>query len=676
LFAQGNALEFDGIDDHIKINVPLLPTLTADDPWSFEAWVKTSSTGYDVIYAQYDQFNPNRMVISVNHFGLGKVNYWKFSTGEIVSSTSSISDDNWHHIAVVKEGSGTNEVHLYFDGILEDSGTDPSPVINVPSEIGRITNTGDKRYFPGSMDEIRTWNFALSAAQIADIYNDELTNPAFSINCLSAYYQFNQTTGNKLIDTSGNGNNGTLINMDNNDWVTSMAGVISSNSLNCFNGNNELDFDGVNDYLVLDSPLLPFSSADDAWTIETWFKTTTNEHDVIFAQYNQYINDRMVISVNNTTQNKVTFWKFSGGEVVVSSTDINDGNWHHVAVVKEGSGTNQTHLYLDGILEDSGTDPTPMINVPVEIGRITNTDDKRYFPGQLDEMRIWHKALTATEIANIYKDEFTDPMNSSSCLIANYQMNQESGHFLPDMTGNENTARLINMTNDDWVTSTAPLTAQSALSCTGSPTSITINDVSKAEGNWWGVTLFNFQVTRSGTTEACSVDFSTSDGTALVMDNDYTPVNGTVNWSSGGSDVKTIWLAVRRDNKSESDENFFVNLSNPVNCSISDAEGEGTIINDDGSFAFENQENGLDGEVINKPSELKIFPNPAQNKVTITGLLMNDEIQIFDCLGREIYRGMVFNNQLEIDISDWEKGFYFIEQNTENQRNRLKFLKI
>jgi hypothetical protein len=676
LFCQGNSINLDGVDDYITFDYPLLTYFSPNDPWTVEAWIKTTTTNHDVYFSQYFQFNNDRMQVSINQSVPGKVSYWKYSQGEMVISTTDVNDGNWHHIAIVKEGSGVNQLHLYVDGILEDSGIDASAMVNTKTEIGRIDNNTEQRNFPGEMDEIRVWNHALSSSEISNIYDSEFADPESAISCLTAYFQMNENTGNIAADNSGNGHDGLLINMLNNDWVASNAGVNPQVTLSCPSVSNTLEMDGINDYMSLQDVLLPTTSPNDVWSVEAWIKTSTTGDDVYFSQYAQFDSDRMQISVNQTDLGKVSYWKYSQGQIVKSSTSVNDGNWHHIAVVKSGIGLNETHLYVDGILEDVGTDPTKMINTITELGRINNNTNQRNFPGQIDEIRVWHKALNASEIANIYNDEFSDPMNSASCLIANYQMNQQSGHFLSDITGNENTARLMNMSNEDWIPSSAPIAPKSALSCTSPTASISINDLSLAEGNWWGITLFKFQVTRSGTTDACSIHFSTSDGTAMVLDNDYSPLYGNLNWSNGGSDVKFIWVAVRKDQKPEQDENFFVNLTNPINCNLVNDKGEGTILNDDGSFAVANQDANQENEIISKESDLKVFPNPAQNNVTVVGLLMNDEIQIFDCLGRELYNRKVFDNQIQIDISGFEKGFYFIERNTGNKRNRFKFLKI
>ncbi len=108
---------------------------------------------------------------------------------------------------------------------------------------------------------------------------------------------------------------------------------------------------------------------------------------------------------------------------------------------------------------------------------------------------------------------------------------------------------------------------------------LSINDVTLAEGNS-GTTSFDFTVTLSPvSTLPVTVSFSTADGTAVVG-TDYQPVSGSVTFAPGQT-TKTVSVPVTGDVTTEPNETFVVNLNNPINASISDAQGLGTITNDD-----------------------------------------------------------------------------------------------
>jgi Calx-beta domain len=109
---------------------------------------------------------------------------------------------------------------------------------------------------------------------------------------------------------------------------------------------------------------------------------------------------------------------------------------------------------------------------------------------------------------------------------------------------------------------------------------VAISDVSKKEGNS-GTTAFVFTVSVSGSPmSSVSVDWATGGGTASPV-TDYVPANGTVTLPVGVT-TKTVTIQVVGDTFPESNETFFVNLSNPSpNAYIVDPQGVGTIVNDD-----------------------------------------------------------------------------------------------
>jgi CSLREA domain-containing protein len=110
--------------------------------------------------------------------------------------------------------------------------------------------------------------------------------------------------------------------------------------------------------------------------------------------------------------------------------------------------------------------------------------------------------------------------------------------------------------------------------------SLSINDVSIGEGDA-GTKNFVFTVTLSAASHLqVKVDFATADGTATTTDSDYQSNSGPLTFSAGDT-TKTITVLVNGDQKFEPNETFFVNLINPVNATITDNQGLGTILNDD-----------------------------------------------------------------------------------------------
>jgi hypothetical protein len=115
--------------------------------------------------------------------------------------------------------------------------------------------------------------------------------------------------------------------------------------------------------------------------------------------------------------------------------------------------------------------------------------------------------------------------------------------------------------------------------------------------------------------QTVTVNFATADGTATSAD--YAAVGGTLTFSPGET-TKQITVPIKGDVSVEFNETFTVNLSGPVNATIADGTGVGTIVNDDGSPALSvtgasDGEGSADGAIIvvalSSPSALEVRVN-------------------------------------------------------------------
>jgi hypothetical protein len=111
------------------------------------------------------------------------------------------------------------------------------------------------------------------------------------------------------------------------------------------------------------------------------------------------------------------------------------------------------------------------------------------------------------------------------------------------------------------------------------PPTLSIDNVSQADGSS-GTTNFVFHVTLTGATEfTTTVDFATANGTA-VSPTDYHAQSGQLTFQPGES-TQTIVVPVVGTQVFEPSKTFSVNLSSPVNATIAQGRGTGTILNDD-----------------------------------------------------------------------------------------------
>jgi hypothetical protein len=113
------------------------------------------------------------------------------------------------------------------------------------------------------------------------------------------------------------------------------------------------------------------------------------------------------------------------------------------------------------------------------------------------------------------------------------------------------------------------------------PPTLTINDVTVAEGNS-GTATATFTVTLNPvhTTQTVTVQYATADGTATTANNDYAATSGTLTFNPSVA-TQTVSVTVTGDTTIEPNETFTVTLSNAANAVLGDTQGVGTITNDD-----------------------------------------------------------------------------------------------
>ena len=110
---------------------------------------------------------------------------------------------------------------------------------------------------------------------------------------------------------------------------------------------------------------------------------------------------------------------------------------------------------------------------------------------------------------------------------------------------------------------------------------LSINDVSLNEGNA-GTTSFTFTVSLSAPAGPGGVtfDIATADGTA-TQPSDYTQKSLTAQTIPAGSSTYSFTVLVNGDATPETNETFFVNVTNVTGATVTDGQGQGTIVNDD-----------------------------------------------------------------------------------------------
>ena len=157
---------------------------------------------------------------------------------------------------------------------------------------------------------------------------------------------------------------------------------------------------------------------------------------------------------------------------------------------------------------------------------------------------------------------------TATITAANDTLDENDETVIADITG------VINGTDSGTQQVTVTITDDD-----DAPT-ISVNDPSVAEGNS-GTTSLTFTVTLSAVSgKIVTVDYATADGTATAG-TDYTAISTTTLTFAAGETSKTVSVTVAGDTDQEAGETVLLNLTNPVNATISDSQGSGTISNDD-----------------------------------------------------------------------------------------------
>jgi hypothetical protein len=117
--------------------------------------------------------------------------------------------------------------------------------------------------------------------------------------------------------------------------------------------------------------------------------------------------------------------------------------------------------------------------------------------------------------------------------------------------------------------------------------SLSINNVSLAEGNS-GTKAFTFTVVLSpaNSDDTVTVAYATANGSAEAG-SDYQDASGTLTFGPGQT-TQTLTVWVSGDATGEPSQTFYVNLSGATGAVIADAQGVGTILNDDASLSINN----------------------------------------------------------------------------------------
>ena len=503
--------------------------------------------------------------------------------------------------------------------IGECSASITSPPTATDDTAGQITGTTtDPTSYNSQGTFIVHWSYddghGNISTQTQTVIVQDITPPAFSslpnTNGLAAYYKFDEVSGINTPDSSGNSRAGQL-----NGTSSINTGLPSLG----FPNPSALSFNGTSDYV-----LIPPSAIDNlsSGTIAAYVYLNTRNQEVITAKQHNNVDSTAVFAVglsgaSNTPSDIQTpgvlyfHAKNATGFNAAGVTPLNTGQWYHVAVTFT---TTQAKIYVNGVV-DSVTNgdfsiPTDLSGAAATTigawigdglidGRGTN-----YLNGRLDDVRIYHRALSDSEVAALVSGapplDITQSADPASCsAVVNYptpvatdncatpvpvSCDHPSGSVFPlgttivsctatDNAGNSSTASFTVTVND----ATAPVPNLATLPTVVGECSVSIESAPTATDNCGG------QITGT-TTDPTSY---TTPGTFIVHWN-YADQNGNVSTQTQTVTVQETSISV-----DAGPDQVFCNNTTVTMAGNTPAGGTGTwtLVSGSGTIAEPNNPN-------------------------------------------------------------------------------------
>ncbi|NOY71716.1 MAG: hypothetical protein GXP14_04970 [Gammaproteobacteria bacterium] len=431
--ANTTLLSFDAIDTGVNIESDIGNTGTIN------FWYKSNSNW---------QGGADRQLLDAST-AAGKVFYLTLkSTGQlffgIIDSVNTNLDlagniqnftaNTWVHIAISWD-LPNNQLQIFINGSLDK--TDSSYSSN-----GIISNLnslyiGDNRssYQNGNMtpnsangaiDELRIYDEILSTSKIqSDKAATHPCNPALPAPI--AEWRLNELswdgTVNEVVDSGVNA----LLH------GVRQGGATPTTAKSC----NGATLNGSSDFLeVADNNLLDIN---DKLTVMGWFKADSLPGS---GQLKGIIVKNLNYELYLDENGNIYWWWNNASDTSRSLTSsgvtITPGNWYHVALVYDNSGSQK--IYIDGIERNSDTlaENLKTTASTLKIGATTGSTG-RYFDGQIDEVRIYNAALSASQINVAMNQTYT----CTADIIAYYNLDEANWGVVADNSGNNNDGSVI-----------------------------------------------------------------------------------------------------------------------------------------------------------------------------------------------------------------------------------------
>jgi len=367
--------QFDGTDDYLSIadNVNLR---AGSGAFTIEAWIYRNATG--AAHTIFAKGGASTGIV----FQVASTDVLRFThTTTNIDSTGTIALGTWTHVAVVREGTGTNETKLYINGSQDGQGT-VSTDFTQTEEVRIGTDRSAAADFNGYISNLR---FVKGTA----VYTAAFTVPTAPLIAISNTQLLTCKT-NRFRDESSNA---FAITQNNTVSVQRFSPFSPTAAYAAGTIGGSGYFDGTGDYLTVGGGLP--SGQGTAFTLECWIwvNNLTNyaaiTRGATTSTFDFGISPAGALSLDNTGVINICA---SANGVILANT------WHHVAITR--STGNIYKLWVDGTNVATSSAYTTSMTANTTIG-YSSFSASHYFRGYVSNFRVVS--------SEVYTSAFTPP---------------------------------------------------------------------------------------------------------------------------------------------------------------------------------------------------------------------------------------------------------------------------
>lgn len=407
---------------------------TASSSRSIECWYRTSTSQSNVVLAAWGSETSNELFAVMLYSATQlKVTSWSTDYYFPLPSGRNAFDGAWHHVVATFDGSNLT---MYVDGV--SLGTIPAS-FNTILNTGGLTigsSTGGGYGYNGAIDEVAAYGTVLTGSQVGAHYSAAGTSSTTATPTSTStplptatdtagptatptntpapgttstptatptqstyrtavladgpalYYRVDETSGTTTADSSGNRRNGTYT-------ANAVLGVPGATS------DGDAGTSGIGQVVQYASGTgLPTGSA--TRSLECWYRTSTAQSNAALAAWGTQSKTKLfALMINNSTQFKITSWNGNYYFTLPAGANAFDGAWHHVVATWDGS---HVSVYFDGASLGSLTASfsTTLSSAGLTIG--SSTSGGYGYSGAIDEVAVYAKALSASQVQTHYKN--------------------------------------------------------------------------------------------------------------------------------------------------------------------------------------------------------------------------------------------------------------------------------